>query len=438
MRKYRIRKRNFYILLIVLFVLSVGIGYSALTQRLNIDNTVSYDAMKWDVGFINVSPVQWSVNSVLPVVSVSDDKKTVYIDCDFGSSTSSTECVATAAIANDSTFNVELNVDPVISYDSELIKNVEINWVYSYENPIGDLKDVEDKIVSGVVLGNNDARDIVIRIISNDLSVDMLPSEETTIPISITLDWVESNNEVNEYASNYVVGNEITIGNEKFNVISSTPTTVSLLSQKSLGDNYRQSDDASFVNFSNTNGWEYAPGPKDVDIQKFDGPVKTYLNEYGTYLKSVTGDTELISDLITVNQLVELGCFVQTNDYSPTDGDSCMDSIYADWLVTDKWWWTKSAWSTEYGYVTENNKGVTIWTVSPYDENMPEYSGSLFNNINYWYDNSVDLWGEECAMGHVETCENYETWNEGHYSKTMQSVRPVITISKDKLLQYLH
>lgn len=184
MRKYRIRKRNFYILLIVLFVLSIGLGYSALTQRLNIDNTVSYDAMKWDVGFVNPNPVQWVENSILPSVSISEDKKTIYIDCDFGSSTSSKECTTTVGVANLSTFNVELSADPNVEFDSLLIKEVEVKWVSD-----GEPNSVEEDVAGGFVLEQNITKELVIRILSNDLTVEMLPSTELVIPISISFDW---------------------------------------------------------------------------------------------------------------------------------------------------------------------------------------------------------------------------------------------------------
>lgn len=192
MIKYKMRKRNFYLLLVVLFVVSVGIGYSALTQQLKIDNTVSYDAMKWDVGFSSVTPVQWVEGSVLPSVTVSEDKKTIYIDCDFGSSTSSKECTTVAGISNLSTFNVELLNEPKAIYDSSLIKNIEINWIYDQEDTDGDITKVEELVTSGLVLGQNITKELVIRIISNDLTADMLPSTVLTIPISITFDWVES------------------------------------------------------------------------------------------------------------------------------------------------------------------------------------------------------------------------------------------------------
>ena len=38
-------------ILLVLFIIGLTIGYAVLTEQLTINNTVSYDAMKWDVGF---------------------------------------------------------------------------------------------------------------------------------------------------------------------------------------------------------------------------------------------------------------------------------------------------------------------------------------------------------------------------------------------------
>lgn len=422
MNKSKKIKKKFFVLLSFLLVVGMGIGYAVLSQQLNVNNTVSYDAMKWDVGFTSVSGVTLTDDAILPNTSISDDKKTLYIDCDFGTSTTSKECTSFAMISNLSSFNVELISDPVITFDSDLIKEVQINWFYSYDDvdmseyPI----DIEDQVVSGVVFGQNESREVIIRVVSEDLSIDTLPNSVVTIPISINIDWQQTEKEPKFYSSYYEIGSLITIENEKFNVIGSTPSTVTMLAQKSLGSNYRQSDNVSYVKFSNNKGWEYAPGPNDVDIQQFDGPVKTYLNEYGTYLKTVTGDNSLVSDLITVNQLRSLGCIVESTDYSPTDGDTCGSSPYL-WLLDDTWWWTKSAWNFSNSWYP-GNEGRTLWIVT--DRNYFNGAGILYDGGYWWTAEDEMSWG----VG----------YHEGDFEKTSQAVRPVITMSKDKILKYLN
>ena len=54
MNRYNQAKHNFYFIIVMLFILGIGIGYAVLTERLTIDNTISYASMKWDVGFASV------------------------------------------------------------------------------------------------------------------------------------------------------------------------------------------------------------------------------------------------------------------------------------------------------------------------------------------------------------------------------------------------
>ena len=126
--------------------------------------------------YLNNKTIPWSIST--------EDKKTIYIDCDFGSSTSSKECTTTVGVANLSTFNVELSADPNVEFDSLLIKEVEVKWVSD-----GEPNSVEEDVAGGFVLEQNITKELVIRILSNDLTVEMLPSTELVIPISISFDW---------------------------------------------------------------------------------------------------------------------------------------------------------------------------------------------------------------------------------------------------------
>lgn len=390
MRKYRTRKKRFYFLLVALFVVSMGLGYAVLTQQLDIDNTVSYDAMKWDVGFYEIDPLRWSIDAVVPTVSISSDKKIVYVSCDFGTSTTSRECAALVAIRNDSTFNVELYANPSFSYNSSLIKNVELNWFYDYESIVGDPNCYEDEVVKGFVMPSGDVEYAVIRVISNDLTVDMLPSSVMSIPISIQLDWQQTEKDAYDTGmSSYEEGNVISIGDEKFNVITSTPTTVTMLSQYNLGTDYRQSESANSVSFSYNNTWEYSPGPKDIDLQTYGGESKTYVNNYVDYLRSETGDSTLSGDLMTLKDLRMLSCTV-SDTYAETGGENCLNSPYISWLNNGQNWWIRSAYP---------NSNRLVWALS----------GAYFGLIAPEGTGSV-------AVG----------------------VRPVITISKDKLRKYLN
>ena len=188
--------------------------------------------------------------------------------------------------------------------------------------------------------------------------------QEVTIACEINANAVERNalgeGTVNEsIGDNYGIGRLIVIGDERFNVISQTEDTVTMLAQYNLGPNYKQTTVANPVSFSNSSGWEYTPGPKEIDIQVYDGNAKTYVNEYVSYLEGETGK-DLSGNLITFSELMMLGCSGDaTYEYIPlSNGYSCENSTYADWLFNGQSWHTRSANST-FGipwYVTENSK----------------------------------------------------------------------------------
>lgn len=168
--------------------------------------------------------------------------------------------------------------------------------------------------------------------------------------------------ERNEYGSGdvsdvfgaWLTGKVVYIDTEKFNVISSTEHTVTLLAYNVIGSDYKQIDSTNYVSFADSNGWSYTPGPKDIEIQSYNGNAKTYVNEYVEYLKTLTGSKNITGNLITVSQLGNLGCTISST-YASGTGLTCANSQHKDWLVNGKYWWTRSA-SSDYAQ--------NVWAVS--------------------------------------------------------------------------
>ena len=190
------------------------------------------------------------------------------------------------------------------------------------------------------------ARSTEVGYVSVNLSKTYTGSDELNVEIycSINASAVEKTTIVNDLVDSpvYYVGQEISVGSEKFNVISDNGDgTVTMLAQYNLGTDYKQNSVQNGVTFANTNGWEYTPGPKEINIQVYDGNVKTYVNEYVSYLKDESGDITLNGDLITVKQLGGLGCTIE-DDYFIQSIDGCLNSGFS-WLLNQQHWWTKSA-----------------------------------------------------------------------------------------------
>ena len=76
----------------------------------------------------------------------------------------------------------------------------------------------------------------------------------------------------------FVIGEEITIGTEKFNVINVSEDTITMLSKYNLDTSVRQNADQWDFSFSVSNGWLNVPSPQEIDIQTWGGDVKLYVN----------------------------------------------------------------------------------------------------------------------------------------------------------------
>ena len=160
----------------------------------------------------------------------------------------------------------------------------------------------------------------------------------------------------------YKVGDEITIGTEKFNVINDNLTTVTMLAKYNLymGDSTTQSSEQVWSLFSEEYGWEYAPGPKEIDIQNFEGRAKLKVNKYLVYLKEKY-NIDGTGDLISVSELERLGCKIPEN-YSSQHGGNCKNSKHKDWLINNQHFWTKSAIPESPDHLWVLSDGGTLYT----------------------------------------------------------------------------
>ena len=171
-------KKKLVLWLFILLALGLGLGYAVLTQKLDLDGTVNYGAMAWDVGFSSATDGGGSITST-PVIST--DKKTITVSCNVGTSTKSETCISTAKIKNNSTFAVELEENPQITYDNTYINSVTVVWTATNNSVMGFDR-----------LGADTETEIKITIKTNQLTQDLLPETSLDIPITITMDWVET------------------------------------------------------------------------------------------------------------------------------------------------------------------------------------------------------------------------------------------------------
>lgn len=176
----RKQKKNNYILLLILLALGLGLGYAVLTEKLSINNTIHYGAITWDVGFSEAIDGSGTVTST---PTISQDKKTITVTCNIGTSTKSETCIAKVKITNSSTFAVELSENPTITYEDDYISSVTAEWVSNSETV-----KAQDNI------GANATEEIKVTIVTKELTEDMLPSESLTVPVTFSMNLVEKTN----------------------------------------------------------------------------------------------------------------------------------------------------------------------------------------------------------------------------------------------------
>ena len=177
MRRNKKQKKSFVVTLCLLITVVLGIGYAVLSQQLSINGGLEYGTMKWDVGFSSATNGGGTINSN---PTIADDKKSITITCDIGTSTASETCIAKVKIKNGSSFAVELESNPTITFDNTYINSVTAVWTGNNEN-----------VVAGNILGTNTEEEITITISTKELTKEMLPESTLSLPVTITMDWVE-------------------------------------------------------------------------------------------------------------------------------------------------------------------------------------------------------------------------------------------------------
>jgi hypothetical protein len=180
--------------------------------------------------------------------------------------------------------------------------------------------------------------------------------------------------------SPYNIGDVIDIGGEKFNIIDYDDDTITMLAKYPLNGSYIQTDRTpDYVKLSSVGGWEYTPGPKEIDIDTFSPNIKIYLDAYEEYLQVLAWDGTITADLITLKQLGELGCTVSV-DYSYLSDATCVNSPYFDWLINEQPWWTKSA---------SSSAQYEAWFVN-FDGDLSDYNVSYINTVRPVVTLSID------------------------------------------------
>lgn len=227
MRRRNNEKNKFIVLILMLFVLAVGIGYAVLSERLTIDNTISYDSMKWDVGFTSAedgfdsffdkyikffenqngltleemgmtreefeNEIFEDMMKASTTASISSDKKTITTNCNLEMSSAEQVCFVKATINNASTFNIAVSDNPTLTYDDTYIDLVDVFWI---NHSLFEF----DSVLKGQTIDAGETADVMIMIMTNELTEDILPTNGLSLPITISLNFEEAEVPISQLA----------------------------------------------------------------------------------------------------------------------------------------------------------------------------------------------------------------------------------------------
>ena len=230
MRRRNNEKNKFIVLILMLFVLAVGIGYAVLTEKLTINNTISYDSMKWDVGFtatedgfepmvdkyIEIIESEFGMTleelgmskeelkndfngdriNAISTSSISPDKKSITVNCNLEMSSKPQTCWVKATISNASTFNISIS-DLQINYDDTYIYDTGMIWL---NHELFGIISEPVEVVKGQTLDVGEIADILIIIDTKELTEDILPTNDLSIPVTISLDFEEAEVSISKLA----------------------------------------------------------------------------------------------------------------------------------------------------------------------------------------------------------------------------------------------
>ena len=77
--------------------------------------------------------------TVVAAPTIAEDKKSMTIACNLGSSTKAETCIVKSTIKNDSTFDIQLSANPTVTTNNTYINSVATTWITTTSNT-GDVK----------------------------------------------------------------------------------------------------------------------------------------------------------------------------------------------------------------------------------------------------------------------------------------------------------
>ena len=176
------KKRKFmYITLSLIFISFIGIGYSTLSQELTAQSIITYEPPPY-IGFREAHDNGGTKKSTN---TISEDRKTITFNCNFGSDTSQDSCIVKATIINTTDPDKILTENPIITYDNTYINTLTLKWnnhpTYEYHTVYQD-----NYIAKGT------SQEVILTVKTKFFDEKTTLPNNLTIPITVTLNFEDS------------------------------------------------------------------------------------------------------------------------------------------------------------------------------------------------------------------------------------------------------
>ena len=330
--------------LVAVCVFTLTIAYAALVTTLNISGYAQVSASNWNIHLANAKVKNGSATTTVPTITS-------------GNTLNFSTTLTTPGDFFEFTVDV-VNAGEIDAMIEKVVKTPELTaaqakylkYEVSYQN--GESINSKQNIAAGTTTP------LKVRIeYRKDLVAADLPTTSTTLDMSITLDYIQSDGTGSDVKDNglYVVsvdgdindiGTIVTIGSEQFYTIGTEGDTVKLLSKYNLHVGYTcsstttascsmienptglQNSSAGNVAFSYTNYWVSKVSTYPTYVYDSNSALYPYVENYKNTIEWM-GVPVVEARLITYDELVsdEIGCTANT----------CTSSPYS-WIYSTTYW----------------------------------------------------------------------------------------------------
>ncbi len=336
---------------LIVAVLGLTIAFAALSQTLTINGRASMESSQWDVHFENLSNANITGDATeVSKPQITDGGITIN-NMNVSLVKPKDKVEYTVEIVNDGTINAKIEQIQMTQLTEEQSKYLEFYATYSDGRSISE---------SNILKANQREKVKIVIGFKEDLTSEDLPKETTTIDLSLTIDYVQSDDKeegdipttTTPVSKTYEVGDEIALGDEHFYVISDNGNTVTALAKYNLlvGNIYNEQTDVTTSIPTTTKDYglqsETAKGYNGTErigtvafadeaywldnnsslLSKYgssniafvydnNSKLYPYVQNYQNYLRNTLGKTSVSATLMSHEQALSLG--LEDGKFSP-------------------------------------------------------------------------------------------------------------------------